>query len=52
VSDLKTTQWTIGYDYNFSNRTSLYALYNAFQIEVLNKDITEDTFAVGVVHKF
>jgi predicted porin len=52
LDDMKTTQWTLGYDYNFSKRTSLYALYNAYKVEVLANDIEDNTFAIGAVHKF
>jgi predicted porin len=52
IEDAETTQWTVGYDYSFSKRTTLYALYNAMQVEIANYDLTEDTFAIGMIHNF
>jgi predicted porin len=46
----ETTQWTIGYDYGFSKRTSLYALYNSYEIDSVSDK--EATVSLGMVHSF
>jgi predicted porin len=46
----ETTQWTVGYEYGFSKRTSLYALYNSFEIDSIDDE--EGTVSLGMVHSF
>jgi predicted porin len=48
--DNETTQWTVGYDYGFSKRTSVYALYNSFEVDSATDE--EGTFSIGMVHNF
>jgi predicted porin len=48
--DNKAKQWTIGYDYGFSKRTSLYALYNSYEVDTAVDE--EGTFSIGMVHNF
>jgi predicted porin len=48
--DDEATQWTIGYDYSFSKRTSAYALYNNYEVNSVNDE--EGTFSIGMIHNF
>jgi predicted porin len=48
--DNETQQWTIGYDFGFSKRTTLYALYNNYEVDLANDE--EGTFSIGMIHKF
>ena len=42
--------WSVGYDYNMSKRTRLYALYVDHQSNVSGADF--DGFSLGMIHKF
>jgi predicted porin len=48
--DDQATQWTVGYDYSFSKRTTLYALYNNYEIDSISDE--EGTFSLGMIHSF
>lgn len=49
VTELTNKTFTLGYDYNLSKRTDVYAIY--MQDKVTGLD-TGDTFAVGIRHRF
>jgi len=48
--DDKAKQWTIGYDFSFSKRTTLYALYNNYEIDSIKDE--EGTVSIGMIHDF
>jgi predicted porin len=68
IDDTGADVWAIGYDYNFSKRTTLYALYNQLNNDdnasysansgqgvgsaYSNPGDDVDVFSVGVIHKF
>ena len=45
-------QWTLGYDYNLSKRTKVYAYYNKVSAETSSPYFDLSNFAVGVRHNF
>jgi predicted porin len=46
----EVTQWTLGYEYGFSKRTSLYANYNNYDVDSVSD--AEGTFSLGMIHSF
>ena len=46
--------FNIGYDYNFSKRTQVYALYTQGTIDVINTptDDEQKVFSIGLNHAF
>lgn len=50
VSDTGATQFTLGYNYNMSKRTKLYAFYTRLDTDVAGIDF--NSLAVGVRHNF
>ena len=52
-SELENTAWALGYDYNMSKRTQLYALYLDSTIEATGiPDLETTIFSVGLNHAF
>ena len=45
-------QMTLGYNYNLSKRTKVYAFYTAVDATTANKADDFNSFAVGVRHNF
>ena len=46
----KRTTWAVGYDYNLSKRTDLYAVYTNDTLK--NPDVKNSVFGLGVRHRF
>jgi predicted porin len=46
----KRTTWAIGYDYNLSKRTDVYAAYTNDTLK--NPDVKNSVFGLGVRHRF
>ncbi|WP_422010040.1 porin [Roseateles sp.] len=46
------SQWTLGYNYNLSKRTKIYAFYTDIDQKLPNKGGDFDSLAVGVRHNF
>ncbi len=46
------SQWTLGYNYNLSKRTKVYAFYTDIDQKLPNKAGDFDSLAVGVRHNF
>ena len=50
VDNKDKSTWAIGFDHNFSKRTTAYALYTALSDDIDDADWTG--FSVGLIHKF
>jgi len=53
ATDVENTGWALGYDYNFSKRTQVYALWVDSTIDIPDaSDVETSSFGVGINHNF